>query len=71
MYKACEKNIKLRFKSLGSIFIFLHNLIILHPIFLIFSANGSYEVVLHHDMRIVNNFEEEHEENEDEKKSTP
>ena len=62
---------KVRFKSLGSIFIFLHNLIILQPIFLLFSANGSYEVVLHHDMRIVNICEEEHEENEDEKKSTP
>ena len=62
---------KVRFKSLGSIFIFLHNLRILQPIFLIFSANGRYEAVLHYDMPIFNNFEEEHDENEDEKKSTP
>ena len=62
---------KVRFKSLGSIFIFLHNLRILQPIFLIFSANGRYEAVLHYDMPIFDNFEEEHDENEDEKNSTP
>ena len=60
---------KVRFKSLASIFRSLHTNF--HSFWLILSANDSWQKVLYYDVGIDNKSEEEHDENEDEKKPTP